>query len=310
MLIRSTDAGAPNLSGTTGALYSVLKWALPQLGWTLEFDDTVNSRAAFRNDPINGTGDYLRIADNPADHDGANAKTANVRSYSAMSDVDTGEDEVGAANWLICKSSTANSDERSWAIIGDSTYFMLLISAENNGFYQEYYLGDIASDKPGDAGAFMTQGTTMIDPSTNSDVVPHRSYGSTMLSSSRSSLRFNVAGGTVGAPAIYTEENASGSTTAISAAPGESGAYPEPASGGVRVVDVVVQETNGIIRGRLKGALRIMNNVIGQFASFQVIENQATTRGLKDCVVVNRRPRINNTTLQGVLLFDTDHGAW
>ena len=310
MLIRSTDDGAPALSGETGKLYDVLKWALPQLGWTLEFDDTVNSRAAFRNDPINGTGDYLRIADNPADHDGANAKTANVKSYSSMSDVDTGEDEVGADNWLICKSETDDSTVRPWAIVGDSTYFVLLINAGTAGFYQEYYFGDIASDKPGDAGAFMTQGTNTTDPEGVSVVVPHTSYGSSLGSGSFSSLRFNVTGATLNQATIYTQENRSGSAVATSASPGSSGPYPEPASGGLRVVDVVVQETGGIIRGRLKGLMRIMNNVVGEFSNFQVIENQATARGLKDCVILNRYSWPNGSGFQGVLLFDTDHGAW
>ena len=310
MLIRSTDAGAPGLSGTTGALYSVLKWALPQLGWTLEFDDTVNSRAAFRNDPINGTGDYLRIADNPADHAGLDARTANFRSYSAMTDVDTGSDQVGNSNWLVCKSLTDNATERPWAIVGDSTYFMLLIASGTNGFFNEYYFGDIASDKPGDAGAFMTQGTNTADPSAASVVVPHSGYGNALSSGSFSSLRFNVAGATLNQATIYAQENRSGSTSTSSAEPGSSGPYPEPASGGLRVVDVVVQETGGIIRGRLKGLMRIMNDVVGEFSNFHVIENQATARGLKDCVIVNRFSRPNNSLFRGVLLFDTDHGAW
>ena len=307
MLLRSTDSGAPSLSGETGALYSVLKWALPQLGWTLEFDDEANSRAAFRNSPVNGTGDYLRIADNPTDHNGVNAKTANFRSYSAMSDVDTGTDEVGSAGWLICKSVTTDSTTRPWAIVGDSTYFFLLIAAGNNGFYQEYYFGDIASDKPGDAGAFMTQGGSPTDPGALSEPVPFPNYGS---AGSPAALRFNVTGATLSQGIRYLVENFSSSTSTVTSPPGSTGPYPEPASGGIRVVDVGVQETDGIIRGRLKGLLRIMNSVHGQFSNFQVIENQATPRGLRDCVVVNRYARPNQASNRGVLLFDTDHGDW
>lgn len=309
MLLRSTDSGAPVLTGETGALYGVLKWALPTLGWTLAFDDAVNSRAAFRNNTLTGTGDYLRIADNPADHNGTDARMANVRSYSSMSDVNTGTDGVGDASWLIGKSMSADSTARPWAIVGDSTYFTLLIAAGNNNFYNEYYYGDIVSDKVVDAGAFLTQAITSTAISSNTISVPILLYGNNSLIG-QSKLRFGVDGLTLGADVYYTQENYSGSISPIADEPGSIGTYPEPSSGGIRVVDVGVQHSDGLKRGRLKGSLRIMNNVIGQFSNFQVIPNQATARGEKDCVVVNRYARPNLDSGQGVLLFDPNHGDW
>jgi hypothetical protein len=309
MLIRSTDDGAPSLTGETGSLYAVLKWALPQLGWTVEFDNG-SDVVVFRNDGATGTGDYLRIDDNPANHDGVDARLANVRSYAAMVDIDTGADVVGDSGWMLTKSSTADNTPRAWAVIGDERYFWLLTDTSGTDNYAEIYLGDIESDKPGDSGMFLTQSSSNLDPSGSSVIVPQANYGSSL--SGNSQVRYSLDGQSTGVSVRYTPENRSGSTGTVSGAPGSSGPYPEPASGGIRVVDIVVQEdTGGIIRGRLRGGMRIMNDVVGEFATWQAIENQSTGRGPRDCVIVNRYARLASTSNAGVLLFDHEHeGAW
>lgn len=67
----SNDVGAPTLSGTAGALATILKACLvdgygskPGAGWTVALDDyAANKSYIFRNDPINGTGRYFVLRD-------------------------------------------------------------------------------------------------------------------------------------------------------------------------------------------------------------------------------------------------------
>ena len=309
-VLTSASGGAPAISGQTGKLYDVVKWALPQLRWSIEFDEGT-SKIAISNSAVSGTGDVLRFDDDHANHDGADARTCNVKSYSSMSDIDTGADEVGAADWFITKSTVADSSTRPWAIIGDETAFALLIDHGDNGFYSEYYFGDIAPDKPGDTGAFLTQSAGVASPISTTTVAPFNDYG---LEGLYSELRFNLAVDQVGINCKYPEYTVSGNNLAISGPPGRFGSYPEPASGGMRVQDVSLIEIDNdtCIRGRLKGALQILNNVSGQFSNGQTILNQATPRGLADCMVFNRRSRLTNNSDDGVVMYDisTDWNNW
>ena len=126
VVLHHDAAGAPALTGEAGSLIAILKWALPQLGWTLEFEDTVNNRAAFRNSPAVGSGYYLRVRDNAADHTFDNYVAA-VEGFSSMTDVDTGLDGFPAAtdNFFL-KSPTLDATVREYTIIGTDTFFWWL----------------------------------------------------------------------------------------------------------------------------------------------------------------------------------------
>lgn len=306
MILKSTDTGAPTLSGETGKLYDVLKWALPQLGWTIEFDNTADV-IVFRNSAATGTGDYLRIDDNPANHDGTNAKTANVTSFASMSDIDTGTDKVGTSAWLIGKSRSASSATRPWVIVGDERYFWLAVDANDDGYYSEQYYGDIESDAPSDSGRFLTQAITSTDPGAFEKLTPINEYGNGIGGFSQ--LRYNVAGTVVGESAEYTKAiNADGVVT--DNGPGNDGTYPDPASSGIRVCDIQVLDSDGV-RGRVRGAVRSLCDIFNVFANLNVISNQATARGLRNMTVVNRRARPTFPSTEGALMFDSTHtGDW
>lgn len=62
--LTNNDMGAPTLNGQDGSLAAVLKWALPQLGWTLHWEHTDGFDVAFRNDSTVGTGHIIRFIDN------------------------------------------------------------------------------------------------------------------------------------------------------------------------------------------------------------------------------------------------------
>jgi len=300
-VLNNTSPGAQPLNGQAGSLYDVLKWALPLLGWTLEFDDDVNFRAAFRNSPL-GTGDYLRIADAPADHDG-DARHANVRSYASMSDVNTGLDEVGGSNWFILKSLTADLVSRNYWIIGDDRSFWLFVGSGNPDHFQWYYYGDIQPDRPGDEGAFLIWASDVVSPSGATSVAP---FSGNLKGFSQ--LRYDLEGSLVGLTLDLDSEFSMVSTT------GTAGPYPEPATGGIRVADRSMMESRsgGHRRGRLRGWLDIVNSVVDVWPSGHIIENQASPRGDIDGMILNLYTRPDNASGQGVALLDisTDWDNW
>lgn len=88
-VVRSTDPGSPILNGYHGSAYNVMKHALDLCGWTLEFDDPENFTCVFRNNPITGSGCYVRIVDN-MNHSLFQWAVFGVEVYEDMSDVNTG----------------------------------------------------------------------------------------------------------------------------------------------------------------------------------------------------------------------------
>lgn len=303
-VLTNASPGAPALTGQDGSLYSVLKWALPILGWTLEFDDPGNFRAAFRNSPL-GTGNFLRLADQAVDHDG-DQRMANVRSYATMTDADTGQDEVGASNWMVLKSFTADTTPRTYIIAGDDKSFLFCPGSGNVENLQYFYFGDIAPDRPGDEGAFLT--TASADTTVSSATLVVSPWISNSGLSGFSQLRYDLDQSLVGLTASLDGDFGMDGTS------GSAGIYPEPATGGIRVADRPLIETRsgGHRRGRFRGFLDIVNNVLEVWPTQYIIEGQATPRGAADCMVVNHYPRVNNATGRGVFLIDisTDWDNW
>jgi len=156
------SAGAPTLNGTTGAMYDVLKWALPQVGWTLAYDDAAGHRAAFRNDPVSGTGYYLMIWDDPADHAG-DARVARIQIFLDMTDIDTGVDPVYSVERYVAKSPTLDTTAQEWHIIGDSLRFHLMRQAGGDGF-NWYTFGDGKNYFASDNTLFICPLTTNNNP--------------------------------------------------------------------------------------------------------------------------------------------------
>ncbi len=164
---KSTDPGAPLLSGQPGALVTLLDALLVNgygaganqkapLGWTRAFNGT-NVRV-YRNSLTRGTGFYLRVDD-------TSQRSSFLRGYSAMTDIDVGDDPTptpaqkpAGSRWE--KSFSASTDGRAWVAVGNEKFFYLFIDAANEfnryagaGMYA-YYAGDINSFKPGDRHNF------------------------------------------------------------------------------------------------------------------------------------------------------------
>jgi hypothetical protein len=138
LVIKSTDVGAPSLTGQDGSMYTLMKWALPQLGWTQEFDDGVNFKVAFRNNPVKGTGYHIRFRDKAADH----AFTAHfccVDAFETMSDIDTGTKRFPLVDRYWVKSPVTTAVAYPYIFIGTDIFF----------YFFTYTFDDLASQQHG-----------------------------------------------------------------------------------------------------------------------------------------------------------------
>lgn len=120
-VVRSTDPGAPSLNGLPGSAYEVMKHSLDLCGWTLEFDDPENFTCVFRNNPITGSGCYIRVRDDGlVGTSSFHGRLFEMILYEDMSDVDTGTGpHVTEANGVFMKSFFVDERPREWIIIGD-----------------------------------------------------------------------------------------------------------------------------------------------------------------------------------------------
>lgn len=287
-VLRSTDSGAPDLTGEDGSLYDVLKWALPQLGWTLEHDDATNFRAAFRNDPTTGTGYYFRLVDKAADHN-ADARRARVTGYSSMSDVDTGVDpiEPSGGQCFIVKSTTLDATARAYMVFGTETGFYLLVDSFSDRKSKLFFIGDFRSLDSSDNKNFIVCASANTSTSMTQNIMP---------------WRVNDDGQSIGAWAfdhqgtspqsthhICVHSVFSGDDNSMIAFSGFDGVYPEPVTGGVMTAELWLKQDSGnALRGRLPGILAICNNIdsavdwasVYSPTEFQTIEDQAMPHGV------------------------------
>ncbi|WP_312321011.1 hypothetical protein [Stenotrophomonas sp.] len=173
-IYRSTDPGAPVLSGQAGSLLALLHAVLVTgygsgaslksgAGWTCPFSSSTVH--VYRNSSISGSGAYLRVRDD-ASADMLNSPClAQAIGYSAMSDIDTGENRtpslsMQARGSLIAKAPPGNTAPREWIAIATEIGFYLFTdwSIYNRG-RAPYYFGDLISSVGGDAYPFAMFGS-------------------------------------------------------------------------------------------------------------------------------------------------------
>lgn len=146
IILRSTDAGAPTLSGTNGTLCAVLDWALPQNGWAIEH--TAANARVYR--PGVGLRNRLHVR-----HDSAvsgNAALAVVRgcegatSATALVDAFPTVAQVADSNANVCVSNAANTTARPYVMVVTPTFIVMAISTQssNASFWELFVFGDAA----------------------------------------------------------------------------------------------------------------------------------------------------------------------
>lgn len=120
-VLTSAMAGMPVLNGTEGSLSALIRYIAPMLGWSIEFDNgpvIVIKPQSYRS----GQALFYRIDDRAA-RGGLAPRTAEVKAYESMSDINTGSGLVGTT--YIQKSYTANTTANAYSIIGDEYGFYL-----------------------------------------------------------------------------------------------------------------------------------------------------------------------------------------
>jgi hypothetical protein len=145
-IYRSTDAGAPTLSGNTDSLIPLLDAILvngygskPAAGWTKPFSGT--NKAVYRNAATAIARSYFRVVDSTTN------RFAKIRGYDTMTDVDTGTgafpltSDITGDGLSIPKSSTLDGVNRSWIAAADERTLVLFIQYSSTN-WDMTYLGD------------------------------------------------------------------------------------------------------------------------------------------------------------------------
>lgn len=165
---RHSDLGAPQLTNRSPSeLINILKKCLVEgygdknpLGWTLEYEDVGSVAAAFRNDPVVGSGGYVKVySATGADGTGVNFR---MKVAKSMMDINTFIDDTGFKTYDLDYSQQGGA----WQVIGTSRGFWLIIEHLNktdytfiSSSYQQWqitvFIGDIDTCDPNDSSPFI-----------------------------------------------------------------------------------------------------------------------------------------------------------
>ena len=312
-VLTSEDSGAPALTGQDGAMRAVLKWALPLLGWSEEFDDAANEKVVFRNNPTNGSGYYIQVLDKASLLFLAGADQAEISAFLTMSDVNTGTGQTPLQNGTsqvsyLVKSATANATERKYEIIGNETAFIFLveIEPENDPGWVVHFVGDAVPRDPVD-NMFL-----LMCPSGESTV--YDSVPEITGLTSGGDPKFRVL---VSHDGVTT--NLTGRLTGLSPISGSSslvigheGKFIDPVTGDSYVGNFWVTDTNvDAVRGRLPGLFVPFGDWLGNLGNNKLqLTNIQTDLGTKDLQYVRWRERSNTLVPNdGAVLIDKT-GDW
>lgn len=160
---KSTDAGAPVLTGLVGSLILVLDACLvtgyggnTPAGWTKPYSGA--DKAVFKPQGANG---YYRVDDSAARSAATYGVAAEIVAYETMTGVDSGVARIpltGSRYWL--KSGARSSDARPWIIIADEFGFYLCSStvadiSTTPATYGNFgFVGKMAPSNESDAWAY------------------------------------------------------------------------------------------------------------------------------------------------------------
>jgi hypothetical protein len=303
-ILTSDDVGAPTLSGEDGKLYDILKWALPLLGWSIEFDDSVNFRIVFRNDNADGgSGTYLRIVDKAADH-ASTAFQAQVNAYEAMTDIDTGDKKTPNSDAsYITKSSAATSATRKYQIWGDKYRFILAVWADTDVNAQRillHWFGDLVTLDPADLAFMMRVATATTSTPFTQHPLSHYFLTSVGLYFVR-----NKAGAT---GALGAHFFGFGPTSNVSTPyPGITGDTVDPSVGHPRFMRMLMGDGTQL-RGWFPGAYLPLGGWIATYGSFVDVPDCTTPDGIHSLRLVagNRSTSSNNSAPTPLLIDETD----
>ena len=253
---RSTDAGAPTLTGLAGSLISVLDACLVDgygskspAGWSKAFFGT--NKAAYRMPAGVTMRAYFRVEDG--------TYSGTIQGFETMTDVDTGPYPFPSATSYITKSTTASGASVAWLLITDGLtvyFFAYAAGSSANGVV----FGEFLSFKPGDVSPVFVQGRGTGDFNANgvhANAVTARSgLGVRGVSDGCGLARAfsGEVGGAIFIP-LSTAGARSTGTRLLSGFPGQE-PYPNPVTNGFTAVPAYLWEQSGasyLMRGTYPG---------------------------------------------------------
>lgn len=260
---RSTDPSAPVLSGTAGAMKALLLACLVNgygsqaaAGWTEAF--TGSNVSCLR--PASGDRLYLQLDDSGTT---SCRLQGNEVATSAAIGGGTGlfPTAVQLSGGDFClKSSTADSVARPWMVIADGAACYVFVYAAQTVFGATattdsgFFFGPAKSGKSGDAFSTSIYGAASASASSSqmgaavqssSFAVGSSHYVARSFTQLGTSINFNK---TFPVNCLTSPANSIAFQTS-SLAP----AYPDPVTGAINVVPVILTESAGVNRGQLPG---------------------------------------------------------
>lgn len=298
----SADTSAPTLSGTTDSLNALLKACLvdgygsqPAAGWSSPYYDSTSKTRVFQN----ANGFCAQIVDNGPGAGGA--KEARLRGYESMSAYNTGTGPFPtvaqyASGVFIRKSVTADSTARTWDVYAGPSFFILLVETgdtANNCMCAMF--GRFASDKIGDSFCQLIAARTGENSGGGTLETVHIRVANTTVVTSGVYIVRDVSGSQVnGSTVAGMRSDFSIANTTVSGASGI--AYPDTATGGLRIDRVYIHETN-TPRGYVRGLWQPLHNRPLTHRATETYTDGAVTRTLR---------AFNTTTTGQILVEESD----
>lgn len=265
-IYRSTDSGAPTLSGTAGSLITVLDAVLVNgygakaaAGWTKAFSGT--NKAAYKNG--GGCQMYFRIDDSAP----SAGTLARIRGFETMSDVDTGTGAFPTTTQqtnglFILKSSTADSTNRPWIILADSStcYCFFLFSSLTT--YTAFTMGEFYSFVNGDNYRNLLIARTVENTTAtgSTEVLELVSNNSNTTSGHYFPRGHTGLGGSVAFAKLGDNAKSGGSSNLLGAIP-----FTNPEDGGLYLSPLWISDLSTTpikgVRGRLRGLWHFLHPI-------------------------------------------------
>lgn len=283
----STDASAPVLSGTADSLNALLLACLvngygtqPGAGWTSPHYDTTSKTRVFQN----ANGFCAQIIDGGP---GAGSfRESRIRGYESMSAHNVG---VGpfptvaqfANGEVIRKSATADATARVWDVYADSTFFLILVETGDAASQcLSAMFGRFAPDKSGDAWCQVIAARNVENSGNggSADLLQVRTLAVSSVTTGICIVRDVTGAQATGSVVAGLRSDSTFVNVGISGSGGI--AYPDPATGGLRLDRVYIHETN-IPRGYIRGLWQPLHNRPLAHRAVETYIDGAVTRTLR-----------------------------
>jgi len=295
--LTSSDTNAPDLDGTPGALNNVLKWALPQMGWTVEFEDAAQQKVVYRNSPVDGLGAYIQVDDSASIASSYSAYAVPITGYGSMTAVDTGAGQFATNNKILRYPADESSPNgpRTWRIVGDNRTFYWMPEVRYWQWPALQGFGEFYSYVPTDNGYFFINGLG-LNPDTNE-------YTHLFARDGAFSVTLFNHDGTIANRPIWTYMNRQAFGNSQSVYPFDGNTIYQPLGGTFLLAPIALMEridavstSSFAVRGHFRGLYLPSCNIdlSGHSLFSQAVLN--TPNGAHNCLAVKSARYVSSTS--------------